>query len=170
MKKNLLALICFTLIFACKGESSNPMITATKNSTSKIENFYCATFFETGDYSSICFIDGKSPLYNKRNCIYGFVTKGDKHYEDIKIQFTDKNSTSLAEMHLNLNKNNYKKGDIKEVSNLGDAAFFDTHSTDLKSLSRSNKDLHVRHKNITFSIMATYQSNTKTPFFIGTMS
>lgn len=165
MKNLLLALIFFTLIFSCKDESSNSKKTNTKNSSSKIENFVCATFFETGDYSSICFIDSELPQYNNRGCIYGFVTKGDKHYEDIKIQFTDKNSSSLAEMHLNLNKNNYKKGAIKDVSDLGDAAFFYIHTTDLKSLSRSNKDLYVRYKNITFCIMVTYQSNTETPCF-----
>ncbi len=45
--------------------------------------------------------------------------------------------------------------------------FLDTHETDLKSLSRSNKDLHVQYKNIAFVIYAAYLSSTEVPCFFG---
>lgn len=82
-----------------------------------------------------------------------------------KFNFFDKKTSMLAEMHYNLYLNNFKKGEVTPVSNLGDAAFFDVHGTDLKSLSRNNKHLHVRYSNITFTIMADYQSNTDVPCF-----
>ncbi|XMO85106.1 hypothetical protein AAFN75_09935 [Algibacter sp. AS12] len=172
MKNLIFTLICFTLLSNCKKDTSksttekNGVITETnKKSYDKVIDFNCDTFFKKGDYSSLCFTDSKLPEYNSRGCIYSFVTKGDKHKQDIKIQFTNKKSAMLAEMHYNLKKNNYKKGVISDVSNLGDAAFFDVHRTELKSLSTSNKDLHIRYNNITFVIMVTYQSNTKMPCF-----
>jgi hypothetical protein len=171
MKNLALALICLTFLFSCKDEASkatsesNTTKTETKKKSAKTENFECGTFFKKGDYSSLCFTDSKLPEYNGKGCVFDFVVKGDKHEQDLQIQFVDKNSTMLAEMHLNLIKSNYKKGKTTEVSNLGDDAFFDVHGTDLKSLSRSNKDLYVRHNNITFSIMTEYMSSKGEPCF-----
>lgn len=171
MKNLTLTLICITFLFSCKKETSqtiakgNTTKTEIKNSSSIIEDFDCATFFKKGNYSSMCFSDTKLPKYMSRGCIFDFVTKGDKQEQSIQIQFVDKKKSSLAEMHFSLNKNNYKKGKTTDVANLGDDAFFDVHSTDLKSLSRSNKDLYVRFKNITFTIMAEYKSNTVMPCF-----
>ncbi len=164
-------LICLALICGCKEKvptaDSNPGTTQikTKESSGKIENFECATFFKKGDYSSLSFTDSKLPEYINRGCIFDFVTEGDKQEQSITIQIASKSSASLAEMSFNLTKTNYKKGKVKDISNLGDSAFFDVHGTDLKSLSRSNKDLHVLHKNITFVLMAEYLTSTGTPCF-----
>ena len=171
IKINILILLCFVLFFNCANEAVDSESKSevgekeAKISSSKIENFDCEMFFEKGNYSSICFVDSKLPKHNGGGCIFNFQTNGDKQEEDLKIQFVPKGSELLAQMHFDLNKNNYKKGSIKVLSNLGDAAFFDVHTTDLKSLSRSNKDLHVRYKNITFVLFASYQSNRKAPCF-----
>lgn len=171
MKKISLALICLTYMFGCKDNisketsQSNTTKTDIKKASAKIENFNCSTFLEKGDYSSICFIDSKTPNYIGGGCVFDFEIKGNKHNQSIKVQFTEKGSASLAEMSYNLFKNNYKKGTVTDVSNTGDAAFFDVHGTDLKSTSSSNKDLHVQYKNITFIIMAEYKSNTEMPCF-----
>ncbi len=164
MKKLALTLLLLTTLNSCKDETSKKS-TDSKKSSSLIENFNCSTFFKKGDYSSLCFTDLKQPKYINRGCIFEFSVKGDKHIQDLKVQFVRKKSLYLAEMHYNLNRNNSKKGSIKEISSVGDAAFFNVHSTDLKSLSRSNKDLYVRYNNITFVIFASYQSNTDTPCF-----
>ena len=116
-------------------------------------------------FSSMCFTDDKLPEYIGRGCIFDFVTKGDKQEEKLLLQFTNKNSAMLAEMHLNLNKSSSKKGKTTAVSNLGDDAFFHIHGTDLKSLSRSNKDLYVRYNNIVFVVMAEYLSKKGEPCF-----
>lgn len=171
MKKLALSLIFLMSMFSCKGNTAkassqnNTTKTEVKEASAKISDFECDAFFKKGDYSSVCFTDAKLPEYNGRGCIFAFVTKGDKQEQSIKVQFDPKGSSSLAEMSLNLYKNNYKKGEVTEVANIGDAAFFDVHRTDLKSLSRSNKDLHVRYKNITFKILAEYQSNKEVPCF-----
>jgi hypothetical protein len=171
MKNLAFILICLTFLLSCKDEKtnvtseSNTNKTETKKSSVKIEDFDCATFFKKGDYSSMCFTDAKLPENINRGCIFDFVTKGNKQEEKLLLQFTNKNSAMLAEMHLNLNKSSSKKGKITAVSNLGDDAFFVIHGTDLKSLSRSNKDLYVRHSNIVFVIMTEYLSNKGEPCF-----
>jgi hypothetical protein len=159
------------LVLGCKDETTNTTSERKTNSIKSkktsliIEDFDCDTLFKKGDYKSLCFIDSKLPKTISRGCIFDFEVKGDKQEQSIKIQFTNKNSTMLAEMHHNLNKNNYKKGSIIDVTKLGDAAYFDVHGTDLKSLSRSHKDLHVRYKNITFILFAEYMSTTEKPCF-----
>ncbi|MDB4293529.1 hypothetical protein N9954_09000 [Maribacter sp.] len=159
------------LCFGCKtetpktnsqGENSTP---EAQNASTKIEDFNCVTFFKKGDFSSICFSDAKLPAYNGMGCIFDFVTQGNKQEQRIKVQLDPKGSVSLAQMSFNLYRTNYKKGKVTEVAEIGDAAFFDVHGTDLKSLSRSNKDLYVRYKNITFIIMAEYLSNTEIPCY-----
>ena len=171
--KNLttMIIICLAIIYGCKEKITtadsnlSTTLTKTKKSSGKIENFECAAFFEKGEYSSMCFTDSKLPEYINRGCIFDFVTKGNKQEQSIKIQFARKGSASLAEMSFNLTKSNYKKGKLKDISNIGDAAFFDIHGTDLKSLSRSNKDLHVLHENITFVLMAEYLTSKEAPCF-----
>lgn len=171
MKNQLLTLIYLIFIFGCKDNTTNastqsaPNQTEAQKASAKVENFECEIFFKKGDYSSLCFTNKQLPEYIASGCIFDFIVKGDKHEQDLKIQFVGENSAMLAEMQFNLNKSNYKKGEITDVSDLGDAAFFDVHSTDLKSLSRSNKDLSVRYNNITFTIMAGYQSTTEMPCF-----
>ena len=170
MKQITFILFSFALLLSCnEGAKTGSKDKADKKekkiAVAKIEDFDCATFFKKGDYSGLCFTDSALLSYHGSGCIFAFQTKGDKQEQDLKIQFTPKTSTSLAQMHFNLNKSNYKKGTITDLSNLGDAAFFDVHGTDLKSLSRSNKDLHVQYKNIAFVIYAEYQSNTKRPCF-----
>lgn len=163
--------ICLTFLLACKDEKSKTRSQSTTNkteakkSTTKIEGFDCANFFKKGDYSSMCFTDAKLPENISRGCIFDFGTKGNKQEQSIKIQFAGKGSALLAEMSFDLNKTNYKKGKITAISNVGDAAFFDVYGVDLKSLSRSNKDLHVRYKNITFVLMAKYMTSTGEPCF-----
>lgn len=167
MKNLILILTCFALFFSCKEETSQSKTvkTESKNSSSKIEKFDCDYFFKKGDYSSLCFTDSKLPENISRGCIFGFVLKGDKHEQSLEIQFINKNSAMLAEMHFNLDKNNYKKGKTTNISNVGDAAFFDVHGTDLKSLSRSNKDLYVLYKNVVFVITAEYKTVLTEPCF-----
>ena len=170
--KKVVFILCWFLIFSsCNNEKSNATNksktdkTVTEHSSSKIEDFDCASFFKKGNYSSLCFIDSTLPKYIGSGCIFDFETKGDKQEEKLLLQFVPKGSAMLAQMHFNLKKDNYKKGTITAVSNLGDAAFFDVHGTDLKSMSRSNKDLHVCYKNIAFTIKSEYKSNTEMPCF-----
>ena len=171
MKNLALFVICFMILSGCKNKTtkatteSNTTKIETKKKLAKIEDFECDTFFKKGDYSSMCFTDSKLPEYIGRGCIFDFITNGNKQEQSIKVQLTSKSSAMLAEMAFNLSKSNYKKGKTTHVSNLGDDAFFDVHGTDLKSLSRSHKDLHVRYKNIVFVIMAEYMSNKGTPCF-----
>lgn len=171
MKNLVITVVTLMLFCACKDETSKKTTpndsseTKTEKSSAKILNLECATFFKKGDYSSLCFTDSKSPEYISRGCIFDFVTKGDKQEQSIQVQFDSKGSSALAEMSFNLYKNNYKKGKVTEVGSVGDAAFFDVHGTDLKSMSRSNKDLYVQYNNITFILMAEYKSNTEMPCF-----
>lgn len=136
-----------------------------KETANKIVKVDCNSFFKKGDYSDLCFSDSKILRHDAVACIANFITKGDKQEQGLKIQFQETGSAPLAKMHFNLNKVNYKKGKITDVSNLGDAAFFDVHETDLQSLSRSHKDLHVQYMNIFFVIMSDYTSSKEKPCF-----
>lgn len=168
MKKTASILICFILFSSCKKEASqsNTVKIDAKKSIAKIEKFDCNTFFKEGDYSNLCFTDSKLPEHGgDGKCIFSFKTKGNKQEENLELQLVHRGSVQLAEMHYNFKKNKYKKGKTTEVSNVGDAAFFDVHGTDLKSLSRSNKDLHVLYKNVAFVIMAEYKTALAEPCF-----
>lgn len=159
------------LLFNCEETNLKQMtkasfnaINAKKNNTI-IYDFNCATFFKSGDYSSICIVNSKLPTFNGTGCIYDFKIKGNQKEESLKLQFVDKKTISLAKKHHHLNKSTYKKGSVTEIDNVGDEAYFDLHTTDLKSISVNNKDLNVRYKNITFKLMAEYSTNHSTPCF-----
>ncbi len=172
MKNRLLILVCIALLTNCKEQTSkvettitNVSKTETKKPEGKVEDFDCESFFEKGDYAALCFTDSKLPESINGPCIFDFVTKGNKQVESLKVQFAGKSSSMLAENSFRLKKGRYSKGKTSDIPNLGNEAFFDVYSTDLKSLSRSHKDLHVRFKNITFVIMAEYMTNKKTSCF-----
>lgn len=177
MKVIVISLVFVISFFSCGTENKKvePNKATDKNKITKdiktsvkettIENFDCSSLFKSGDYSSMCFTDLKLPKYINRGCIFDFETKGDKHYQSIKVQFTGKKSSSLAQMHLSMNKDNYKEGTIKHVSDLGNEAFFDLYSKGEKSATANHKDLHVRYKNITFVLMAEYTKVEETPCF-----
>jgi len=171
MKKTLILILLLSTLFGCNTESSTKIQSNekvefnTKKNNDVIEQFDCMQFFSKGDYSSLCFTNSKSPEYIGAGCIFDFKVLGNKHEQSLKSQFTFKRNESLAKMHFNLNKSNYKKGTTTDIADLGDEAFFDIHTTDLKSLSRSNKDLHVRYKNLCFTLFSEYQSDSTTPCF-----
>lgn len=176
MKVIISSLVCVISFFSCGAENKTAelnkvtdenMITKESKTSEKekaIENFDCSSLFKSGNYSHTCFIDSKLPKFINRGCIFDFKTKGDKHYESLKVQFEGKKSTILAEMHLNLNKNK-PKGTITKVLDLGSEAFFDVYTKGMKSATTNNKDLHVRYKNITFILFAEHTKTEETPCF-----
>ena len=170
MKNKLFFILCFFALIACKSDgtkikSKTNKLSSVTQKSSLIEDFDCSVFFNQGNYASVCFSDSKNLKFQKAGCIFSFETLGDTQLEALKAQFTLKGSSSLAEMHFNLAKHNYKKGRISKVSNLGHDAFFDEHKDDLKSLSRSHKDLYVRYEHLVFVLFAEYMSNSTKPCF-----
>ncbi len=171
MKYIVIKLFCLAVVLGCENEKihkqtvNNDYQLNLKNHSWRIENFDCQSIFKKGDFSSICFIDSKLPTFTISDCNYSLKLKENKHQQEIKIKFIEKKSGLLAEVHLALFKQNNSKGSITNNSKVGDEAFFDVYKTGVNTFSKNNKNLHVKHKNIFFSIMTNYQSNSKEPCF-----
>jgi len=179
MKNLVFTLICFTLLFACKDDTSN---NTKENNTNKVENTNtqkkekevtyikkgtCDEFITGIDFSSFCFTSKQTPKYRliqdgDNNCQYQIFDNNDYQNIDFSIAFADfnkpmkKGAEPNPEFSKQLFKTVFKKHisrrmlkTERDVPNLGDEAYIGY------SEGKDEQVLGVRTGNVSFTFNMT---------------
>ena len=160
--KFLVLLACFGLL-GCEDSSTSDGI----GDPNELITFECDGFFDSGDYSSMCFVDGTTPVYTTdpptvSSCIYRVGDRPDSVDAEIRVLIHHASISVAIATSVFASLKQDAEEDVEEtitdISGVGDEAYLVDIENDLGSFVIINKNIHVRYRNLLLSFGTGYDT------------
>ncbi len=159
--KFLVFFACFSLL-GCESSSDG------LGDPDELLNFECDGFFESGDYSSVCFVEGMTPVFTQdppieSACIFRVGDRPDAAGDEISVLVNKTNMVSVdivIQVFAGLKQDAEEDIDatVTDISGVGDQAYIVDIENDLGSFVILDKELHVRYRNLILSFSTGYDT------------
>ncbi|MBL4634229.1 MAG: hypothetical protein JKY56_10165 [Kofleriaceae bacterium] len=158
--------LCTLLFFAGLGvlgcDSSNTGLAGSPDNPDEFIVLNCDGFFDSGDYSSMCFVEGVTPIYRSED--FGCLTRlgirpdsagSEAGTTEISVTFLDGVSSAIASDVFADDKERSADeigGTVMDISGIGDEAYV----LDVEEDNVGSKYLLVRYRNLLLSFRTDY--------------